>query len=221
MTSSDTRASALADAIAACGYFPALIADAVEDGVGGEEISAYCLHLEPTFTHDEIHRHLTVLVLTPTRLVLVHTDEAPADPHQPAAPTGSQAILSTESISLGSITAVALTKVVAEPAGWRRGDARRAGKVAEAWLTVGWGSMRRIELEPAGCEDPQCTAEHGLTGTLSADDLSLRASVAADGPAQIDRLLDFADALQRATGVAGTRAVSALAVSGPDGRRSA
>ena len=214
MSTSTTQAAELSDEIAASGYFPALIADAVADGVGGEQIEAYCLHLEPTFTHEQIHRHLTVLVLTPTRLVLVHTDEAPAQPAQPAHPAqpadhgpvadqGQQAILSIESISLGGLTAVALTKVVADPAGWRPGSDRPAGGVTEAWLNVGWGTVRRIELEPAGCEDPQCTAEHGLTGTLSSEDLTLRASVAADGAPQIERLVSFATALQRASGVVG------------------
>lgn len=208
MSTSTTLAAELSDEIAASGYFPALIADAVADGVGDEQIEAYCLHLEPTFTHDQIHRHLTVLVLTPTRLVLVHTDEAPAHADQPAdqgpAPDqGQQAILSIESISLSGLTAVALTKVVADPAGWRPGSDRPAGGVTEAWLNVGWGTVRRIELEPAGCEDPQCTAEHGLTGTLSSEDLTLRASVAADGAPQIERLVSFATALQRATGVVG------------------
>lgn len=197
MTSSTTQAEALQEAIAASGYFPVLIGDAVSRGVAGEQIEAFCLHLEPTFTHDEIHRHLTVLVLTPSRLVLVHTDEAPLPPEQQAGESGQQAILSTESVSLAGITAVALTRVVARPASWRPGG----DGVTEAWLNVGWGTMRRIELEPATCEDPQCTADHGFTGTVGAEDLTLRASVAADGEEQIRRLVSFAEALQRATGL--------------------
>ncbi|MVA75721.1 phosphodiesterase [Auraticoccus sp. F435] len=198
MTSSSTQAAALYEEIAASGYFPALIADAVAEGVDEEEIRAYCLHLEPTFTHDEIHRHLTVLVLTPSRLVLVHTDEAPAG-QEPVGDGRPQAILSTESISLSGITAVGLTTVVADPAAWRPGHRG----IAEVWLNVGWGTMRRIELEPAGCDDPQCNADHGFTGTVSTDDLTVRASVAADGAAQVERLSSFARALQRATGAAG------------------
>ncbi|RCK71359.1 phosphodiesterase [Desertihabitans brevis] len=201
------EARALQEEIAASGYFPALIADAVTGGVGEEEILSYCLHLEPTFTRDEVHRHLTVLVLTPTRLVLVHTDEAPVDPRPEgdeaeSRPGGDgQAVLSVESIRLSGIVAVALTKVVAEPARWQPG---RSG-VSEAWLNVGWGTMRRLELEPAGCEDPQCTADHGYTGTLTPDDLTLRVSVAADGQQRLDRLVAFAEALQQASGVRGGR----------------
>ena len=49
-------------------------------------------------------------------------------------------------------------------------------------MTIGWGAVRRIELEPAACVDPDCEADHGYTGTASADDISLRVSSAAEGP---------------------------------------
>ena len=45
---------------------------------------------------------------------------------------------------------------------------------AEAVLTIGWGAVHRVDLEPAGCSDPQCEADHGYTGTLASDDFSLR-----------------------------------------------
>jgi hypothetical protein len=67
-------------------------------------------------------------------------------------------------------------------------------------LTIGWGGVSRIDLEPAACSDPNCDADHGYTGTLSADDMSLRVSAAADGPEIVSQLLDFASALSAATG---------------------
>ena len=48
-------------------------------------------------------------------------------------------------------------------------------------LTIGWGGVGRIDLEPAGCADPDCDADHGYTGVLASDDFSLRVSAAADG----------------------------------------
>ena len=41
--------------------------------------------------------------------------------------------------------------------------------------------MRRIDLEQAGCADPECEADHGYTGTMVGDDLTVRMSAAADG----------------------------------------
>ena len=49
-------------------------------------------------------------------------------------------------------------------------------------LTIGWGGVCRLDLEPAACADPECDADHGYTGMLAADDFSLRVSAAAEGP---------------------------------------
>ncbi|HSN12348.1 MAG TPA: DUF5998 family protein, partial [Propionibacteriaceae bacterium] len=53
---------------------------------------------------------------------------------------------------------------------------------------------------PAGCEDPTCEADHGYTGTLTADDLTVRMSAAADGVENVARLVSFGVELQRRTG---------------------
>ncbi|WP_338088820.1 DUF5998 family protein [Nocardioides daphniae] len=69
----------------------------------------------------------------------------------------------------------------------------------EAVLTIGWGGVSRIDLEPAGCSDPQCDADHGYTGVLAGDDFSLRVSAAADGDGAVGGLLAFAEALSART----------------------
>ena len=40
---------------------------------------SFYVHHEPTFERDEVRRHLSVIVLTPSRLVLAHTDEHTGD----------------------------------------------------------------------------------------------------------------------------------------------
>lgn len=182
---------ALRSDLESCGYFPALVEDAVLLAVGDEEVLEFVVHHEPTFNRDEIHRHMTILVLTPTRLIVGHTDEQPADP--PGDQTS--AATSTESINLGAINTVALTRVVAEPERFRPGT-----PAYEAWLSVSWGAMRRIDLEPAACADPNCEADHGLTGTMTPDDLIVRMSAAADGAERVAHLVRFTTHLQRATG---------------------
>ena len=179
--------------IDACGYFPELVEDAVVMAVGDEELLDFVVHHEPTFNHDEIHRHVTVLALTPTRLIVGHTDDQPAEP--PA--TGIYAASSTESVSLVKINAVVLTRVVHSPETYRAGSA----DVNETWLTVGWGAVRRLDIEPATCADPQCEADHGYTGGLVGDDLTVRMSAAADGPDRVARLVRFSSSLQRAAAV--------------------
>jgi hypothetical protein len=56
-----------------------------------------------------------------------------------------------------------------------------------------------MELEPAHCGDESCEADHGYLGTITADDLTLRVSEAADGADAVRQVLDFAGALSDAT----------------------
>lgn len=184
--------AALIEEIRGCGYFPELIADSIGLACGSEPAQGYLVHHEATFNHDEIQRHLSVLVLTPTRLLVGHTDENAA-PGEPV-----QALTTTESVPLGKINSVALSQIVANPESY---GTQRAS-VVETWLTLGWGMVRRIELEPAHCGDPNCDADHGYSGDLAGDDFTVRISAAADGDAKVREVIAFATALQAATGAA-------------------
>jgi hypothetical protein len=185
-----TRKELRAD-IDACGYFPELVEDAIMIAVADEDLIDFVVHHEPTFNQNEIHRHVTVLALTPTRLIVGHTDDHPAE--EPM--TGTFAAASTESVPLSKIDTVVLTRVVAQPEEYHVGSP----DVTETWLSVGWGAVRRVDLELATCSDPQCEADHGYTGTLVGDDLTVRMSAAADGTDRVARLISFAVSLQRAT----------------------
>ncbi len=67
-------------------------------------------------------------------------------------------------------------------------------------LTIGWNVLSHIEIEPAHCGDENCEADHGYTGTMTADDLTVRVSEAADGPEAVgSRWSSFAQALTEAT----------------------
>lgn len=187
----------LRQAIDRCGYYPDVVADAIDAAVADEPVRSFVIHHEPTFDRDEVRRHLTVLALTPTRLVVGHTDEHPPDDLLPE----PYASTSTETVPLTRVSLVAVNRMVANPGADASAPARRTG-VSEAVLTVGWGAVGRLELEPATCGDPECEADHGYTGALSADDFSIRMSSAADGPDSVARLLDFARALSAATSCA-------------------
>jgi hypothetical protein len=135
-----------------------------------------------------------VLVLTPSRLILAHTDEHPPDDMLPAPYTSS----STEAVTLSAVRSVVVNRMVANPASFA-GRSTSAPAASEAVLTIGWGAVARVDLEPAGCADPDCEADHGYTGLLSSDDFSLRVSAAAEGPEAVANLLGFADALSAHT----------------------
>ena len=104
--------------IDACGYFPELVEDTIMEAVGDEDLVDFVVHHEPTFDRDEIHRHVTILALTPSRLIVGHTDDHPAEPPM----EGTFAAASTESVLLPRLNSVVLTRVVARPAEYRTGS---------------------------------------------------------------------------------------------------
>jgi hypothetical protein len=177
-------------AIQQAGYYPELVADTLEPALGDEPVQSYFVHLEPHFDRDELRRHVSVLVLTPTRLIVGHTDEYPPDDANPL----PFATTATEAIPLARVSSVVVSRTVTSPATYTQGD-----PVRDVVMTIGWGAMNRVELEPAGCTDPTCEADHGYTGTVTSDDFSLRVSADGDGPQRVADLLSFARALSAAT----------------------
>jgi hypothetical protein len=172
------------------GYYPELVADVLDVALADEEIVAHLVLPETTFDEAEVRRHVTVLVLTPTRLVVTHVDDHPADSENPSA----SASATTESVPIAELRSVALTHVIDAPEKHRAGDA-----ASEITLAIGWGAVSRIDLEPVACPDPACEADHGLTGTLTPDDVVVRVSAIAEGAAAVRAATAFARRLNAAT----------------------
>lgn len=172
------------------GYYPALVCDVLEVAVAGEETRAFLVHQETTFDRVEVRRHVTVLVLTPSRLIVAHADDHDPDELSPE----PYASASTEAVPLHQVSSVVVSHAVTNPERHRPGATPR-----ELTLTIGWGSVSRVDLEPAGCGDPDCEADHGYTGTLAADDINLRLSADAEGADAVGAAVAFARALSAAT----------------------
>ncbi|WP_408632847.1 DUF5998 family protein [Myceligenerans pegani] len=172
------------------GYYPQLVADLLEVALAGEDVVAHLVQAETTFD-SEVRRHLTVLVLTPTRLITAHVDDQPAD-EDDGRP--GQAAATTEAVPLKEVRSVGLTHIIGEPEKHPDGASR-----LELNLAIGWGGAHRIDLEPATCGDPNCTADHGLTGQSLPDDVVVRVSSAAEGNDAVRAATEFAEALSRAT----------------------
>ena len=68
----------------------------------------------------------------------------------------------TEAINLGAVKTVVVNRMVADPR--RRRSTAGVPDPSEAVLSIGWGALNRIDLEPATCSDPNCEADHGYTG---------------------------------------------------------
>lgn len=172
------------------GYYPALVCDVVDVALAGEDVVAQLVHLETTFEHTEVRRHITALALTPTRLVIAHVDD-----HPPESMGGvPAAVASTESIPLTAVRGVLLTHGVRNPEKYVSGD-----DPDEVTLAIAWNSVRRIDIGPAQCPDPNCDADHGLTGNLTPDDILLRIATEAEGISAVRAAIKFAQHLTQAT----------------------
>jgi len=175
----------LFEAVSKSGYYPEVVAAGLNDALAEERVIDYVLHHEPTFDRDEVRRHMTVLVLTDSRLVLVHTDEHPPDEIL----TNPYTSTTSEAVPVSSVKSVVVTRMVTE----------KSKAPAEAVMTIGWGAVSRLDLEPARCGDPDCDSDHGYTGNIAGDDFTLRLSATADGGAAVQRLLAFARSLSSRT----------------------
>ena len=208
MPDADTRRELPADLRADlehAGYYPDLVADVLDVALADEPVVAHLVHAETTFDSDAVRRHVTAMVLTATRLVVAHADDHGPDEAEedgtavggaarPGRPPESIATAATEAVPLRAVRSVVVNHVVARPERYRRGAGSR-----DLTLTIGWGAVSRLDLEPATCGDPQCEADHGYTGTASADDISLRVSADADGDRAVRRALAFVRSLSAAT----------------------
>ena len=177
-------------AVERCGYYPELVLDSLSVALAEETVGSFLVHHEATFDRDELRRHLTVMILTSSRLIVGHTDDHPPDEIS----SSPHATTSTESVRINRIGSVVVSRVVDDPA-----THATSGLPREVVLTLGWGAISRLDLEPATCGDPECEADHGYTGTATLDDFSVRVSQAADGVEGVAQALEFARALSKAT----------------------
>lgn len=190
-TNADVLPAPLKAAIVRAGYHPAIVCDVVAAAVGSESVEAHLVHQETTFDHDSIRRHITVLAMTDSRLLVIHADDHQDDPRGPV----DVATATSESIPLRDVRGVMLTHVIPEPEKYVPGSLGR-----ELTLTLGWGAVSRVELLPGACGDQTCDADHGYDGTITADDIALRVSADADGEDALANALAFSRALSAAVG---------------------
>lgn len=170
------------------GFYPTLLADVVHDALDGREPLSHLIHLETHFDRTEVHRHITVLVLTEDMLVITHVDDQQLD----EAGEQMMAQVSTESVPVTQIRSVVLGYMYSQPQNYKPSDQAR-----ELTLAIAWSGGQRLDMGPAGCADPQCEADHGYTGTIAQEDIVLRVSAEADGIQAVQNAKAFARALRK------------------------
>lgn len=177
--------SLIAD-IERAGYLPALVQDILVTALGPQLVVAHLVHQETTFDDQAVRRHLTVLALTEHRLVIAHAD----DHESPDPQRTHMATATTETVPLRAVRGVMLTHVLPDPSQYTGELNGRA-----VTLTLGWGTVSRLDLIPASCSDPDCEGDHGYEGTVASDDISLRISADTDGREALASALAFGQEL--------------------------
>ena len=189
MTYSGERGQRLVEDINKAGFYPQLVIDVVEDSLDGRSPVSHLVQLETHIDRTEVNRHITVLVLAEDVLHVTHVDDEEFD-------EGGHDVVarvSTETVGISQIRSVTLSYSYYQPANYRPDSA-----ISEVTLAIAWTGTLHVDLAPAMCEDPQCQADHGYTGTAAREDIVLRISAEADGPAAVEGAREFARTLRRA-----------------------
>ncbi|WP_035810447.1 MULTISPECIES: DUF5998 family protein, partial [Micrococcales] len=178
------------------GFYPQLVNDVVWDALDEQIPSSHLVHLETHFDQTEVHRHITVVALAGEIVQITHVDDQTLDED------GQQIVahVSTETVPIRNLTSVTLSYAYRQPQNYTSET-----PAAEVTLMMSWTGSHRLDLQPAGCADPQCEADHGYTGVAAREDVVLRISAEADGQQAVQDAKEFARSLRRAnTELSGT-----------------
>ncbi|WP_129657699.1 DUF5998 family protein [Rothia halotolerans] len=196
MADSGPHGSRLDHDITNAGFYPELVRDVVRDALDGQEPASHLVQLETHFDQTEVHRHITVLALAGEIVQITHVDDQSLDED------GQDVVahVSTETVPVRNLSSVTLSYAYRQPQNYTS-----ATPAAEVTLMMSWTGSQRIDVQPAGCQDPECEADHGYTGVAAREDVVLRISAEADGPRAVEDAREFARALRRAnTALSGT-----------------
>lgn len=183
-----TIPQSLAHDLQAAGYYPQLAAEMLSESLFGEPVVSHLVHLDTHVDLDSIHRHITAFVLTPTRLLLTHVDDEP----QAVLGRMPRGVTATEDIPLARMRTMLISRTYDNPADYQPGD-----RPVEVALTLGWEAMRRLDVVPETCGDPECEGDHGYSGSVYPEDVTLRISAQAEGQPAVDQAVEFALRLRR------------------------
>lgn len=194
-----TMTLSMREAIERGGFYPALVHHTVTEALDGREASHQIVHVDTHFDMEEVHRHITVLVLADDVVVVAHLDDHDLEAddgglHQPAAGSSyTVARISTEVVPVSRIRSLILSEVHRHPDRFvpERG-------LAEVTLNMHWTGGARFETVPAECANPDCMADHGDSGTWVPEDIVLRIAATAEGDTAVDEARSFVRALRRA-----------------------
>lgn len=166
--------------IESLGFYPDLVSRSLRRALGGIEPLACIFQVEAAFDHGSMFNHLNALAVTGTSLVQLHVDEQ----------EDGTALIASAIHPLKYVRGVSFMEVVAAP---EQGDC----STQEITIAMNLGAVRRSDIDPARCDDPSCTVDHGYQVVSLPDDVNMRVSAAADGIDALQRAEHFIDTLRQ------------------------
>ncbi|MDY6052066.1 MAG: DUF5998 family protein [Rothia sp. (in: high G+C Gram-positive bacteria)] len=184
-----SAAEALTRDIQQAGFYPELVLDTVAEALSGLAPTSHLVQVETHFDQNELHRHITVLVLAGHILLVAHLDDQNLDEN------GQQVLahVSVETLHVSRLRTLTVSYTYPQPQHYRTGS-----PVSEVSLLIAWTGSQRLDVQPAECPDPVCEADHGYTGMSPREDMLLRVSTPADGADATAQARSFARALRSA-----------------------
>lgn len=182
-------ATTLTHDIQKAGFYPELVLDTVAEALGGLEPTAHLVQVETQFDQNEVHRHITVLVIAGEYLLVAHLDDQNLDDE------GQQVLahVSVETLHVSKLTTLTVSYSYPQPQDYSPGH-----PVSEVSLLIAWTGSHRLDIQPAECSEPGCDAAHGYTGVVPREDMLIRISASADGAEATEQARQFARALRTA-----------------------
>lgn len=180
-------ATALTQDIQKAGFYPELVLDTVSEALEGLEPTAHLVQVETHFDQNEVHRHITVLVVAGEYLLVAHLDDQNLDDE------GQQVLahVSVETLHVSKLTTLTVSYSYPQPQDYVPGH-----PVSEVSLLIAWTGSHRLDIQPAECSEPGCDANHGYTGVVPREDMLIRISASADGTEATEQARQFARALR-------------------------
>lgn len=184
-----SAAEALTRDIQQAGFYPELVLDTVDEALAGLVPTSHLVQVETHFDQNEVHRHITVLVLAGQMLLVAHLDDQNLDE------SGQQVLahVSVETLHVSRIRTLTISYTYPQPQHYQAGS-----PVSEVSMLIAWTGSQRLDVQPADCPDPACDADHGYTGMGPREDMLLRVSAPADGEEATAQARSFARALRSA-----------------------
>lgn len=182
-------ATGLTQDIQKAGFYPELVLDTVSEALDGLEPTAHLVQVETHFNQNEVHRHITVLVVAGEHLLVAHLDDQNLDDE------GQQVLahVSVETLHISKLTTLTVSYSYPQPQDYAPGH-----PVSEVSLLIAWTGSHRLDIQPAECAEPSCDANHGYTGLVPREDMLIRISTSADGAEATEKARRFARTLRSA-----------------------